>query len=58
MFAGVLTSLLRCLGIAARPVSCFGSAHDGDNNGRIEKYFDSNGKASTAKASPRIRNDS
>lgn len=56
VFAGVLTSLLRCLGVGCRPVSCFSSAHDGDDNGRIEKYFDSKGGASTTKASESIWN--
>eukprot|EP00040_Diaphanoeca_grandis_P043119 m.267065 g.267065 ORF g.267065 m.267065 type:complete len:808 (-) comp70895_c0_seq1:125-2548(-) len=33
-FAGLLTGMLRCLGIAARPISCFGSAHDQRGRGK------------------------
>jgi len=44
VFAGVLTSALRCLGIAARPVTNFESAHDANSTRMIEKVYDEDGK--------------
>ena len=43
VFAGITTSLLRCLGLGARQVSNFRSAHDTHNNRMIEEYYDEDG---------------
>ncbi|KAE8575522.1 hypothetical protein XENTR_v10003861 [Xenopus tropicalis] len=43
VFAGVLCTVLRCLGIPARVISNFESAHDGNSNLLIEEYFDEKG---------------
>lgn len=47
VFAGVLNSVLRALGIASRVITNFVSAHDTTRpyNRSVDKYFDSNGKA-------------
>lgn len=39
VFAGVLTSAMRCVGLAARPVTNYQSAHDTDANRMVEEYF-------------------
>eukprot|EP01045_Picozoa_sp_COSAG04_P005836 COSAG04_NODE_277_length_18399_cov_3.036066_3_plen_409_part_00 len=43
VFAGITTSLLRCLGIGARQVTNFRSAHDTNGNRMIEQYYDEEG---------------
>ena len=43
VFAGITTSLLRCLGIGARQVTNFRSAHDTNGNRMIEEYYDEEG---------------
>nr|WVH01984.1 protein-glutamine gamma-glutamyltransferase K-like isoform X3 [Halisarca dujardinii] len=45
VFGGTLTSVLRTLGIPARPITNFASAHDTDANRSIDFYLDSSYKA-------------
>jgi hypothetical protein len=44
VFSGVFTTVMRCLGIPARSVTNFDSAHDTDDNRQINKYFDKQGE--------------
>ncbi|CBY19552.1 unnamed protein product [Oikopleura dioica] len=44
VFSGLLTTLLRAVGIPARSVTNFASAHDGDDTMTIDVFIDENGK--------------
>ncbi|NWI71096.1 TGM3 glutamyltransferase, partial [Todus mexicanus] len=43
VFAAVLTTVLRCLGIPTRTITNFSSAHDADGNLRVDEFYDASG---------------
>ena len=43
VFAGLLTTALRALGLPCRPVTCYSSAHDTDASLTIDRYYDKEG---------------
>ncbi|NWU55979.1 TGM3 glutamyltransferase, partial [Dromas ardeola] len=43
VFAAVLTTVLRCLGIPTRTITNFSSAHDADRNLRVDEFYDASG---------------
>ncbi|XP_071615643.1 protein-glutamine gamma-glutamyltransferase E-like [Heliangelus exortis] len=43
VFAAVLTTALRCLGIPTRTITNFSSAHDADRNLRVDEFYDASG---------------
>ncbi|XP_075624732.1 protein-glutamine gamma-glutamyltransferase E isoform X2 [Balearica regulorum gibbericeps] len=43
VFAAVLTTVLRCLGIPTRTITNFSSAHDADGNLRVDEFYDAAG---------------
>nr|CAB3266931.1 transglutaminase [Phallusia mammillata] len=44
VFSGVLTTVLRALGIPARSITNFGSAHDTEFNETIDRFYDEDGE--------------
>ncbi|CAA9998116.1 unnamed protein product [Nesidiocoris tenuis] len=45
VFAGVLTTVCRALGIPARPITCYSCGHDTKNSLTLDYFFDENGKS-------------
>ena len=45
VFSGVLTTVLRCLGIGSRSVTNFASAHDTESSITVDNFFDEEGES-------------
>lgn len=56
VFAGTLTTLLRCSGIPSRPVTNYMSGHDTNGDGILDIAFDHNGNFYPAKSKDSIWN--
>ncbi|XP_004640821.1 protein-glutamine gamma-glutamyltransferase 4 [Octodon degus] len=56
VFAGVLTTVLRALGIPARPVTAFDSAHDTEENLTLDMFVNEMGKTVSNKTNDSIWN--
>ncbi|XP_029468575.1 protein-glutamine gamma-glutamyltransferase 5-like [Rhinatrema bivittatum] len=56
VFAGVLCTVMRCLGIPTRVVTNFESAHDANEDLVIDQVFDKNGKLLKAESNDSIWN--
>ena len=56
VFAGLVTTICRALGLASRADTCYSSAHDTDSSLTIDKYYDQEGEELTsAYGAPGIR---
>jgi len=44
VFAGIITTVCRALGLPCRPVTCYSSAHDTNRSLTIDKYFTQDGE--------------
>ena len=44
VFAGLMTTICRALGLPCRPVTCYSSAHDTNKSFTIDKYYDTDGE--------------
>ena len=44
VFAGIITTVCRALGLPCRPVTCYSSAHDTNNSLTVDKYFTQDGE--------------